>query len=143
MDDELDYEAIGDVVINEVRAVVGDAKTAADVDLGAVRRTIRATLLREGVDAELIREVDANADTEVGHYGFYIFDRMSQGGQLIRLPLPPNPGPPKDRPPLDPVRKEEAKRRAAAGESKERIAEDFDVHLSVVYSAVHSFDRGV
>lgn len=139
-EDEPDYDAIGDLVIDEVRAVVGDAKTASDVDLAAVREVVRTTLLREGVDADLIREVDASADTDVGRYGFYIFDRISLVGQLIRPPAPANPGPPKDRTPLDPTRKAEAKRRAAAGETKEQIAEDFDVHLSVVYSAVHSFD---
>lgn len=137
---EPDYDAIGDLVIDEVRAVGGDAKTAADVDLAAVREAIRTTLLREGVDVDLIREVDANADTDVGRYGFSIVDRISLVGQLIRPPAPVSPGTPKDRTPLDPVRKAEAKRRAAAGEAKERIAEDFDVHLSVVYSAVHSFD---
>ncbi len=84
--------------------------------------------------------VDASAGTDVGSYGFYIFDRISLAGQLIRRSAPSDPGPPKDRTPLDPVRKAEAKRRAAAGESTERIAEDFDVHPSVVYSAVHSFD---
>lgn len=55
-------------------------------------------------------------------------------------PAPVAPWPPKDRTHPDPARKAEAQRRAAAGETKEQIAEDFDVHRSVVYSAVHSFD---
>ncbi|TWS23315.1 hypothetical protein FK268_13520 [Tsukamurella sputi] len=139
-DDELDYDAIGDLVIDEVRAVVGDAEVAAAVDLDVVREVILTTLLREGVDAGLIREVDADAATKAGSYGFCIEDRISLGGNLIRLPTPVDPAPPKDRMPLDPVRKAEARQRAAAGESKERIAEEFNVHLSVIYCAVHSFD---
>jgi hypothetical protein len=82
----MDYEHIGDLVIERIREVVGDAATAADVDLAAVCEAIYDTLLREEIDPHTVVDVRASADGGCGSYYFYIVDRMSHGGALIEAP---------------------------------------------------------